>query len=140
MARFVLLYHSFPGGYPRPSHWDFMLEAGETLRTWALCELPRSWSLAQLRTSELHSDCPAVATVDEVPAVRLGDHRPIYLDYEGPISGDRGHVTRIDSGQYETELESLTLWRVELAGRILRGAIVLEQASSIDANWTLRCA
>lgn len=28
----------------------------------------------------------------------LPPHRPCYLRYEGPISGDRGHVRRVDAG------------------------------------------
>ncbi len=31
MPRFVLLEHAWNG-----VHWDFMLEAGESLRTWAI--------------------------------------------------------------------------------------------------------
>jgi len=28
----------------------------------------------------------------------IADHRAAYLDYEGPISGNRGRVTRVESG------------------------------------------
>ena len=31
--------------------------------------------------------------------IRLKDHRRIYLEYEGPISGDRGFVTRVAAGE-----------------------------------------
>ncbi|MCY3022918.1 MAG: hypothetical protein NTW87_28405 [Planctomycetota bacterium] len=30
---------------------------------------------------------------------RLPDHRRIYLWYEGPVSGNRGRVTRVDEGE-----------------------------------------
>ncbi|UCD76824.1 MAG: hypothetical protein JSV91_07825 [Phycisphaerales bacterium] len=33
-----------------------------------------------------------------LPAVRIADHRPAYLEYEGPISGDRGSVCRLCQG------------------------------------------
>ena len=36
-----------------------------------------------------------------VLAQRLEDHRPIYLDYEGDVSNDRGQVRRVDQGDYE---------------------------------------
>ena len=36
-------------------------------------------------------------------AIRLPDHRKHYLDYEGEVSGDRGTVSRIDSGTYEQQ-------------------------------------
>ncbi len=38
----------------------------------------------------------------ESDAVRLADHRPAYLDYEGPVSRGRGDVTRVLSGTYAT--------------------------------------
>ncbi len=65
MPRFVLLEHVWNG-----VHWDFMLEHGEVLRTWAI-------------------DSPIVAGQD-LPARALPDHRRIYLEYEGEISGNRG--------------------------------------------------
>lgn len=45
---------------------------------------------------------PFAATF-ESDALRLADHRPAYLDLEGPVSGGRGHVTRLLRGRYETE-------------------------------------
>jgi hypothetical protein len=36
----------------------------------------------------------------DTPLVRLADHRLAYLDYQGPISGRRGRVTRVASGTY----------------------------------------
>lgn len=57
-----------------------MLETGAVLRTWALSELPTD------RRS--------------VVAEALPDHRLDYLDYEGPVSGNRGHVTRHDAGDF----------------------------------------
>jgi len=36
------------------------------------------------------------ATID---AEHIGDHRPAYLTYEGPISGDRGTVRRLARGR-----------------------------------------
>lgn len=33
--------------------------------------------------------------------VRLRDHRRLYLTYEGPVPGDRGHVARVDEGTLE---------------------------------------
>ena len=35
----------------------------------------------------------------------LPDHRRDYLDYEGPVSGGRGHVRRVASGTCEVEIE-----------------------------------
>jgi hypothetical protein len=76
MPRYVILAHDHP--FP---HWDFMLEAGNVLQTWRLLAEP-----GPQRT---------------VAAERVADHRPAYLDYEGPVSGGRGNVTRWDYGAYE---------------------------------------
>jgi hypothetical protein len=101
MPRFVLLYHDCPPHYERLSHWDLMLEAGGQLSTWALAELPASWQAAHAETSILFPDCPPLARTDCVAVQRLGDHRREYLNYTGPISGDRGSVIRVAEGTYE---------------------------------------
>ncbi len=106
MPRFVLLYHECPSDYARASHWDLMLEAGESLRTWALYELPNDWRAAHSYTATLVSSCTAASAENNVGAEPLGDHRRDYLEYEGPVSGQRGRVTRIDAGSYQTLSES----------------------------------
>ena len=45
-------------------------------------------------------DAPIVRGL-EIPAYSLPDHRLAYLEYEGAVSNDRGHVTRVDEGVYE---------------------------------------
>jgi hypothetical protein len=52
----------------------------------------------------------------EVRAERIFDHRPVYLTYEGPISGGRGTVRRLRAGRVtllredEETLEMLVEW------------------------------
>jgi len=74
-TRFVVLRHE---GIPNP-HFDLMFEQapGSTLATW------RSdvWPITQ-----------------PCPLDHLDDHRRDYLEYEGPVSGDRGHVRRVAAG------------------------------------------
>lgn len=116
MPRFALLEHRWRG-----VHWDLMLEAGETLRTWAI-------------------DAPIVAGV-ELPARALPDHRQTYLEYEGPISGDRGAVRRLDSGQYTVMIWEEDLVRVWLAGVQLVGEAELRQCgidSEGGVKWYFR--
>lgn len=76
-TRFVVLHHK---GHGDP-HWDLMIERGGFLETWRL-PLPRP-----------------VADSLAGPAERIGDHRPAYLDYEGPIGGGRGDVQRLAGGE-----------------------------------------
>ncbi len=112
-GRFVLLRHELPASHERDSHWDLMLEIGPTLRTWALpCEL----------TPE-HDAC----SDDRGPAIALADHRRAYLEYEGPVSGDRGFVVRCDQGTHTSTISvERTTWRVVLQGRRLHGELTLE--------------
>ena len=104
MPRFVLLEHDHP-----TLHYDFMIEWADVLRTWRLDRSP----------SEAASS----------PADPLADHRMAYLDYEGPVSGDRGEVSRIDRGEYEVLTESRTSLEVKLAGDRIIGTAIL-------SDWT----
>ena len=94
MLRYVILAHDHPF-----SHWDFLLERqpGGALRSWRLLEEPVAGSC-----------CPAEA---------LPDHRRLYLDYEGPVSGDRGVVAQVDAGTYAPAADSGPEWRIRLSGR-----------------------
>jgi hypothetical protein len=108
MRRFILLEHDYP-----TTHWDLMLEIGSVLRTWRLASPPRPG--------------------DTIEATAISDHRLMYLDYEGPISGNRGRVVRWDRGTFTTQE-----WREErivvaLEGERLYGTLTLEHGE--DAGW-----
>ena len=81
--RFVILRHHFPddGKGEFFDHFDLMLQQDSKLATWQLEELPSSDKA--------------------VPAKKLADHREAYLDYEGPVSGDRGSVEQVMTGTYK---------------------------------------
>jgi hypothetical protein len=116
MPRYVILRHECPPGYARPSHYDFMLETGDALRTWALAERPR----------------PGV----EIAAERLPDHRKAYLDYEGAVSGGRGAVARWDEGTYTLQSEDENQLVATLNGRRLRGVVKLLRRGAASYGWT----
>lgn len=105
MPRYVILRHESPGSERRPVHWDFMLETGSVLKTWAVAGEP--------------------ADQREIAADELADHRLAYLDYEGPISGDRGTVTRWDAGEFRFTSQSADELRVVLEGQKLSGEVIL---------------
>jgi hypothetical protein len=133
MPRFVLLYHEFPAGHPRPSHVDLMLEGEGILRTWAIAKLPYSWEVVARAAGELSS-----AESDMVVTEQLADHRLDFLTYEGPVSDHRGHVARLDTGTFETIRESPHEWIVELAGTHVRGQLTLQHDAETGSNWLLK--
>ncbi len=73
IRQFVILEHDFPF-----LHWDYLIEDGEMLASWRLMVAPGN-------------GISALAT-------RIGDHRRHYLTYEGPVSGNRGAVRRVQAG------------------------------------------
>ena len=112
MPRFVLLEHRWDG-----VHWDLMLERGEILRTWAI-------------------DAPIVEGVD-LPARSLADHRRLYLDYQGEVSGNRGTVRRVDEGNYTSLSWESDAVRILLEGSQLVGEAELCQVGlSSEGGWS----
>lgn len=85
MPRYVVLHHT---GYG-PPHYDVMIErdADGPLRSWRSTTWP-----------------PTDGSL--TPNV---DHRRHYLAYEGPVSGGRGEVRRIDHGVAATEDDDIVL-------------------------------
>lgn len=114
MPRYVILQHIMPSGSGRESHYDLMLQEDGKLITWAIPELPR----AGLKTT----------------ATNLPDHRLAYLDYEGPVSGDRGRVRRVDSGDYVSHQRSDELATFELRG--ISRSLICELRHQSGQEWT----
>jgi len=138
MPRFVLLRHHCPAGSHKASHWDFMLEWGGVLRTWELQVLPNPWRIALrdvMPTSVGSTSTEPVAKV--VDACRLTDHRLAYLDYQGPLSRNRGSVSRCDVGTYTLASETSDRLEIALAGNRLQGRARLEPDKVRQDHWRL---
>jgi hypothetical protein len=101
MPRFAILEHDHPH-----RHWDLLLESGDFLRSWRLDAEPQ---LGQT-----------------IRAEAIPDHRLLYLDYEGPVGGNRGRVKRWDNGLFTGSLEEEQRIALLLEGRRLQGAVTLE--------------
>lgn len=89
MGRTVLLRHDLPDG---SWHYDWLIAPHPS---------PEPRGLICFRVWErIDSD-----EVRQFRAERLADHREMYLDYEGPVSGGRGTVTRVAEGKVKVEVE-----------------------------------
>ncbi len=117
-GRFAILEHRTAQGV----HWDFLLEWGGVLRTWALHRPPEPGG--------------------KIAARRLPDHRTLYLDYEGSLSRNRGSVRRWAWGTYRLRDESGGSLVVELAGSRmaggeLAGRVALLRDAEGEPHWSL---
>lgn len=108
-TRFAILEHTQPAGV----HWDLVLEwpGAERLPTWQ---------------TDVRPDAPDAFQ----DARRIFDHRRIYLDYEGEISGGRGSVRQWDAGVYAVVEEAADFLVVELAGKRLTGRVRLDTSGN----------
>ncbi len=71
-----------------------------------------------------------------IRAEALSDHRVAYLDYEGPVSRNRGEVKRWDWGDVESLADTSEEISLRLLGRRIAGTAVLTQ--NRETGWTLR--
>ncbi|NBR06186.1 MAG: hypothetical protein EBT92_10485 [Planctomycetes bacterium] len=102
--RYAILAHDYP-----VEHFDFMLEKQGILESWRLNRLP--------------GNAPFIA--EKIP-----DHRLEYLEYEGPVSNDRGFVKRMDSGNYELIADTESFIIIQLFGGKYKGQINFDRMGS----------
>ena len=95
-----------------------MLEYGDHLATW---ELPEALEVG--------------ARLDVVP---LANHRLAYLDYEGPLTEQRGTVSRYEWGSYKTVLDDARQQVVVLHGQTLEGRLTIGKANERGRAVPLR--
>ena len=107
MPRFVILEHQPSPRGGKPLHWDLMLEADEGLLTWALTREPD--------------------TSGDIPAEPLPLPRVAYLDYEGPVAGDRGTVSRWDAGTFTWQQRDDRVLVADLRGDRLQSTMTLNE-------------
>ena len=130
--QFVVLYHQVSPGSDRESHWDLLLEQPQAdriqLLTFEVSVPPRDWG-------------------KQTTAKRLNDHRSIYLNYEGPISGGRGSVSQILKGdaQWVTQNENAFVlnlqfhWEKDKQSPLVAATLNLTKGSAEKAlDWELK--
>ncbi|MCR9231890.1 MAG: hypothetical protein NXI29_12835 [bacterium] len=118
MQQYVILRHDHP-----ELHWDLMLEEGDVLKTWRLPQPPEI-------------DPASDETSLDLTAEALPDHRLVYLEYEGPVSGDRGEVSRWDRGTFTLLERSEDQLVALLTGEELAGRLTLKKQDS-ENEWSL---
>jgi hypothetical protein len=116
--RLVILEHRWDG-----VHWDVMVEIPDRpdgpLATWAVDE-------------PIRPDA-------ELPARRLPDHRRVYLEYEGPISGGRGEVRRVAQGNASVREWTEAQVELDVRGDQLEGILSLRRTGAEgSASWVFR--
>jgi len=79
----VLLRHDLPDC---THHFDWLIAQD------ADAHLPVSTFRCDRRVDELQAG-------ESLEVLRLPDHRAVYLEYEGPVSGNRGSVQRLRAGE-----------------------------------------
>lgn len=120
----AILLHTPPLGGGVPAHFDFLVDPPEPFpgaqagRLWAarMNLAPADW--AKFGTFTLMAIAP---------------HRRDYLTYEGPLSGGRGEVKRVDAG--EARAARWTADAIELDLRLRGFTGLLRLTRKTGAQW-----
>ncbi len=107
-VRFAVLEHDWPF-----LHLDFLLQSGDSLLSWRLPVEAKSFPLS---------------------ATPLPRHRLLYLDYEGPLSNQRGQVRRVDAGGLRWLVQTEVFYLFQLFGQKWSGGFWLRKKNS---GWWL---
>lgn len=117
----VLLLHELAGG---SSHVD-----------WLIAQDPRgSKPLVSFRTAER---IDTLRPGRRIEATRLADHRPVYLEYEGPVPGDRGSVRRLERGRVVAMEERPAEWRLDVHWETRGPQKLLVRSVAGDGHWLI---
>jgi hypothetical protein len=112
MLRFAILAHDHPF-----LHWDLLLECGGICRSWRILADP---------------GVPGPLAAETLP-----DHRVFYLDYEGPVTGHRGHVSQWDAGRCVWLMAREDMVQVLCFGRRWRGRVTVRRT---ETGWQVELA
>jgi hypothetical protein len=139
--RFVILYHTGLKQGDRGDHWDWMLDwpgdlERETLRKTETNEASGSQPGSVPDEPDRPRHGPLLTFCSPLPPatwnsgarfVRLPLHRRAYLDYQGNVSKDRGHVLRVAEG--------LVQWRSLQPGRLVWTCTAIDFYGAPFPDW-----
>ena len=106
--RFAILQHDYP-----TLHWDIFLQEGNRLLSWR---------------GDHHGHFLNGGLV-----VQTDDHRLVYLDYQGPLTGQRGTVRRIDGGALAWKHRGEHEFIAEIKGQRWQGLLRLKKID--ETRW-----
>ncbi len=121
----VLLLHELPDG---SSHVDWLIA-------------PDAGGRRPLIAFRLGGRVDLLPPGQQLAAERIKDHRPAWLDLEGPVSGGRGTARRLARGRVRSEGTEGAFWRLQIAWDSAGGGpaqrLRLEPSPSGGATWTV---
>ena len=129
MPRSVVLRHTLPDG---SHHFDWLLEPAGT----AAGRDPEERVLIAWRLPRP----PGQSGPQPIEAIRLPPHRRFYLDFEGPIPGNRGTVERVAEGVAEVLADSPEHFAASLALGGDSLTITITGTCRAHPTWELRIA
>jgi hypothetical protein len=117
----VLLHHTTPTG----SHYDWMLLD------------PQDADDDQVDHALWTARCPHPADawlgLEKFDLEALPPHRRCYLTFQGPLTGDRGHVQQVDQGWFTPSLWTATQIHLEL--HLQSGDFLVQLLLIRDNRW-----
>lgn len=120
----VQLLHSLPDG---SAHIDLMIAVdAEAMQPLVTFRLPHP--VDELKAGEA------------VEITALGGHRPQYLTYEGPLSGDRGSVARVWAGRARWIERNPSSMEVVLIANASPRIVRIRLLRQVNDRWILELA
>ncbi len=107
---------------------------------WLIAQDPRGRE--PLITFRVGQRIDQLAVGQQLTARRIADHRPAYLGYEGPISDNRGSVSRLSRGTVISLEQQPDIWHLEVSWHSQTGASQnqrLRMEREGPDEWTLVC-
>lgn len=117
----VLLRHEVPDG---TAHYDWLID------------LAGSGGDDETTLLSFRVDAPLAARRNGFAAIRLPDHRRLYLRHEGELGRDRGRVQRIDAGTAWTTVHPED--RVRIVGAFADGAVRVWWGVRVGKMWWIQ--
>jgi hypothetical protein len=76
---------------------------------------------------------------ETVVARRIPDHRTAYLTYEGPVSGDRGQVSRVARGEATLDAPPASASTIAVNWSTTTARYAVVRSGHDSADWRVTC-